>query len=63
MFELPLRLKQSGEFPWDIIQLQWPELLEAPRNKYGDARDWIRMARKVADVNLVRKKVRKLLAP
>jgi hypothetical protein len=63
MFELPLRAKQASHFPWAVIQLYWPQLLEAPRNKYGDARDWIRVARNLSNVKLVRKKVRKLLAP
>jgi hypothetical protein len=62
MFELPISTKRAG-FPKAIILRNWPDLAAVPYNRYGDARDWMRLARKATDPRRVLKKVRKLLAP
>ncbi|MCU0839000.1 MAG: hypothetical protein MUE49_09805 [Rhodospirillales bacterium] len=42
------------------IRLAWPELLEVPVNKYGDARDIAAFLRAAADLKRIRKKLIKL---
>jgi hypothetical protein len=39
MLELPPEAKRQRRFVLDGVQALWPELLELPINRYGDARD------------------------
>jgi hypothetical protein len=47
---------------WAIINRLWPELAEVPINKYGDARDYLEIWKKVSNPNRVRRFLRDRLA-
>lgn len=63
MFALPIATKRANAMARAIIAANWPELMAFPFNKYGDIRDLIRTLRKAKNLNVVTKKLRKLLAP
>ena len=63
MYELPISAKRGQGFTRPIIELNWPELSTVPYNKYGDARDWLRVAKRALRIYSVRKKLRKIFAP
>ncbi len=58
-FELMLQLapdaKRNNRFIVDGISTLWPELLDLPINKYGDARDWVALANRVTPSRVARK--------
>ncbi len=46
MLRLPPDAKRNNSFILDGIWALWPELLEVPINRYGNARDWLALAEK-----------------
>ena len=45
-----------------MINALWPELSEIPVNKYGDARDYLSLWKKISNPNRVRRFLRDRLA-
>jgi hypothetical protein len=62
MFRLPIAQKPSNWLTKGIIESHWPELNQIPFNKYGGIRDLYRLARKVTNFRLVKKKLIKMYA-
>lgn len=54
--------KGTGTLFWAIIERLWPELREAPVNKYGDARDYLAIWKKVTNPYRLRRFLRDRLA-
>ena len=60
MFRLPVELKRGNGFTEGIIGVNWPELNRVPFNRYGDGRDWFRLARRATNFRVLKTKLRKI---
>ena len=54
--------KGTEDLFWALIKRLWPELAEVPINKYGDARDYMTLWKKVSNPHRVRRFLRDRLA-
>ena len=60
MLALPATYRQGDGMVRGVIERCWPELLELPINRYGDARDYARQAGKLANPGRAWRKLRQI---
>jgi len=62
MLRLPVAARRGDGFPRWLVARHAPALAAIPHNRYGDARDWLVLARKLLQPHRVMKAYRKRLA-